>query len=86
MPDTAIRSIQVLSWLAFVPILGILVVIAIGIYNVVLTVIGIREMHATTTGRAVAVVLIPVLVVGILIFVVGFAIAAIILAALSQSQ
>jgi hypothetical protein len=79
-------AIQVFSWLAFVPILGILVVIAIGIYNVVLTVIGIREMHATTTGRAVAVVLIPVIVVGILIFVVGFAIAAIILAALSQSQ
>jgi hypothetical protein len=78
--------LQLLSWLAFIPILGIVVAIAIAIYNVVLTVIGIREMHATTTGRAVAVVLIPVIVIGILVAIVGVAIAAIILAALSQSQ
>jgi hypothetical protein len=78
--------LQLLSWLAFIPILGIVVAIAIAIYNVVLTVIGIREMHATTTGRAVAVVLIPVVVIGILVAIVGVAIAAIILAALSQSQ
>jgi hypothetical protein len=60
--------------------------IAIGIYNVVLTVIGIREVHATTTGRAVAVVLIPVIVVLILIFVVGLAIVAILAAAFSSAQ
>ena len=78
--------LQLLSWLAVIPILGIVVAIAIAIYNVVLTVIGIREMHATTTGRAVAVVLIPVVVIGILVAIVGVAIAAIILAALSQSQ
>src|SRR5215218_8469876 len=66
--------LQLASWLTYIPILGILVGIAIGIYNVVLTVIGIREVHATTTGRAVAVVLIPVIVVVILIFVVGLAI------------
>jgi hypothetical protein len=79
-------AIQVFSWLAFIPILGILVVIAIGVYNVVLTVIGIREMHATTTGRAVAVVLIPVIVVGLLALLLVGAILAIIAAALSQSQ
>jgi hypothetical protein len=79
-------AVNVFSFLAFIPILGILVVIAIGIYNVVLTVIGIREMHATTTGRAVAVVLIPVvifLILGILLFA---AIAAILVAAFSQAQ
>jgi hypothetical protein len=78
--------LQLLSWLAYIPILGILVGIAIGIYNVVLTVIGIREVHATTTGRAVAVVLIPVIVVLILIFVVGLAIVAILAAAFSSAQ
>ena len=60
--------------------------IAIGIYNVVLTVIGVREMHATTTGRAVAVVLIPVIILLILILLVGLTIAAIIAAALSSGQ
>jgi hypothetical protein len=79
-------ALQILGWLGYIPILGIVVGIAIAIYNVVLSVIGIREMHATTTGRAVAVVLIPVIIIGILIFVVGLAIAAIIIAALNQSQ
>lgn len=59
--------LQLFSWLAVIPILGILIVIAIAIYNVVLSVLGIREMHSTTTGRAVAVVLIPVIVITILL-------------------
>jgi hypothetical protein len=79
-------AVQAVAWLGFIPILGIVVLIAVGIYNVVLSVIGVREMHATTTGRAIAVVLIPVVIIGIVIFVVGLAIAAIIIAALSQSQ
>jgi hypothetical protein len=79
-------AVNVFSWLAFIPILGILVIIAISVYNVVLTVIGIREMHATTTGRAVAVVLIPVVVFGLLALLLLGAILAIIAAAVSQSQ
>jgi hypothetical protein len=78
--------LQLLSWLAYIPILGILVALAIGIYNVVLTVIGVREMHATTTGRAVAVVLIPVIIVLILALIVGVAIVAILAAAFSSAQ
>src|SRR5829696_7585424 len=70
-------AVQAVAWLAYIPLLGILVAIVIGIYNVVLTVIGVREMHATTTGRAVAVVL---------ILLVGLTIAAIIAAALSSGQ
>ncbi len=58
--------IQLASWLAAIPILGILVLIAIAIYGVVLSVIGIREIHATTTGRAVAVVLIPAIIFALL--------------------
>ena len=79
-------AVQAVAWLAYIPLLGILVAIVIGIYNVVLTVVGVREMHATTTGRAVAVVLIPVLILVILIAFVGLAIAAIIAAVLSGSQ
>ena len=79
-------AVNVFSFLAFIPILGILVIIAISIYNVVLTVIGIREMHATTTGRAVAVVLIPVVILLILGALLFAAIAAILVAAFSQAQ
>jgi hypothetical protein len=79
-------AVNVFSFLAFIPILGILVVIAIGIYNVVLTVIGIREMHATTTGRAVAVVLIPVVIFFLLGLLLLGAILAIVAAAFSQAQ
>jgi hypothetical protein len=49
-------------------------------------VIGVREIHATTTGRAVAVVLIPVAVVGILAILIVGAVIAILAAAFSQSQ
>jgi hypothetical protein len=74
--------LQLFSWLAVIPILGILVVIAVAIYNVVLSVLGIREMHSTTTGRAAAVVLIPVIVIGILLFLIlGAALLAIFAAA-----
>jgi hypothetical protein len=78
-------AVQAVAWLAFIPVLGILVAIVIGVYNVVLSVIGIREVHATTTGRAVAVVLIPVVIIGILVLLVGLTIAAIIFAALRSS-
>jgi hypothetical protein len=53
---------------------------------VVLSVIGIREVHATTTGRAAAVVLIPVVIFGLLALLIGVAIVAILAAAFSQSQ
>jgi hypothetical protein len=79
-------AVQAVAWLGFIPILGILVLIVVGIYNVVLSVIGIREMHATTTGRAVAVVLIPVVIFLILAFLIVGVIVAIIAAALSSGQ
>ena len=79
-------AVQAVAFLGFIPILGLLVLLAIGIYNVVLSVIGIREMHTTTTGRAVAVVLIPVVIFLILAFLIVGAIIAIIAAALSAGQ
>ena len=60
--------------------------IAIGVYGVVLSVLGIREIHSTTTGRAVAVVLIPAIIFALLALLIGVAILTIIAAAFSQSQ
>lgn len=79
-------AILVVSWISSLfnlipvigPIIGGLLGILIGIYAVVIQVLGIREVHATTTGRAAAVVLLPtvvffliaLLVVGAALFVV----------------
>ncbi len=78
--------LQLVSWLAAIPILGILVLIAIVIYGVVLSVLGIREIHSTTTGRAAAVVLIPAIIFGLLALIIGVAVVAILAAAFSQAQ
>ena len=79
-------ALQLLSWLGAIPILGILVGIAIGIYGVVLSVIGVREVHTTTTGRAVAVVLIPAAIFALLAIIIGVTIVAILAAAFSSAQ
>jgi hypothetical protein len=78
--------LQLASWLAAIPILGILVLIVIGVYGVVLSVLGIRELHSTTTGRAVAVVLIPAAIFALLALLIGVAIVAILAAAFNQAQ
>lgn len=79
-----VSVLQLVTWLAAIPILGLLVLVAVLIYNVVLSVLGIREVHATTTGRAAAVVLIPVAIVGLLALIIGAVLVAILAAAFSQ--
>lgn len=54
---TAVTSL--VSW---IPIVGWL----LGLYGIYLSIVGIREMHGTTTGKAVLVVLIPVIVILVL--------------------
>ena len=76
--------VQLVSWLSAIPILGILVSIATSVYLVVLSVLGIREVHSATTGRAALVVLIPVAVLIILGIVIGAVLVAILAAAFSQ--
>jgi hypothetical protein len=58
------------TWLAVIPILGVLVSLAAAVYSIFLNVVGIRETHATTTGRAALVVLIPVAVFALLALIV----------------
>jgi hypothetical protein len=53
----------VTSLVSWIPIIGWL----LSLYGIYLAVVGIREMHGTTTGKAVLVVLIPVIVVVVLV-------------------
>jgi len=64
----AVSYVSVTNLLNWIPIIGGLV----GLYGLYLAVVGIREMHSTTTGRAALVVLLPIgaLLVLVLIFVV----------------
>jgi hypothetical protein len=52
----------VTSLVSWIPIVGFIA----GLYGIYLAVVGVREVHATTTGKAVLVVLIPVAVVIVL--------------------
>ena len=52
----------VTSLVSWIPIIGWL----LSLYGIYLSVVGIREMHETTTGKAVLVVVIPVIVVVVL--------------------
>lgn len=67
---------QLVSWLSAIPILGILISIVVALYGIFLSVVGIREVHTTTTGKAALVVLIPVAVVLLLIVILGVLIGA----------
>jgi hypothetical protein len=69
---------QLISW---IPLVGGIVA---AVYNIVLSIFGIREVHATTTGRAALVVLIPVVVFLVLLLLLGAALIAILLG--SQQQ
>jgi hypothetical protein len=80
-----VSVVQLVTWLAAIPILGLLVALVAGVYSIYLSVVGIREVHASTTGRAAAVVLIPTAVLVLL----GLLIVAVVGAALlfgSQQQ
>ena len=69
---------QLVAWLSAVPILGILVGIVVFFYSIFLGILGIREVHSTTTGKAALVVLIPVVVLGgLALLIVGAALFAI---------
>ena len=53
---------SVTSLVTWIPLIGGL----LGLYGIYLAVVGIREMHATTTGKAVVVVLFPVILIVVL--------------------
>jgi hypothetical protein len=71
--------VYLVSW---IPVLGWIVG---GIYGIYLGVVGIREVHGTTTGRAALVVLVPIVVIGgLALLIFGVALLAIFAAASQQ--
>jgi hypothetical protein len=69
---------QLISW---IPILGPLVA---GVIFIVLAVLGIRESHSTTTGKAALVVLIPVAVFTLILLILAAVVGALIFSVLSN--
>ncbi len=63
---TAAYTFPLSSLVSWIPFVGGLVSLLLSLYAVYLNIIGIREMHSTTMGSAVLVVLIPVVVLTIL--------------------
>ena len=58
---------QVTSLVNWIPIIGPL----LALYGIYLSIVGIREMHGTTTSKAALVVLIPFAVVLVVLLAVG---------------
>jgi hypothetical protein len=74
-----IAHATILSWvsvLAFIPVLGSLLSTIAGIWELVVMVVTLKSVHKLTTGKAVIVVLIPVIVIGILMLFAAAAIMA----------
>lgn len=57
---------SVTSLVSWIPVIGLIA----SLYGIYLAVVGVREVHSTTTGKAALVVLIPALIVLFLIFVI----------------
>ena len=56
-------GIQLFELLAFIPFIGVIFNLLLLVYYIILIVIGVREGHGISTGRAVIAVLLPLIVV-----------------------
>ena len=74
-----VAAVQLVSWIPIVNIVA-------GIYALVLSELGIREVHDATTGRALAIVLIPMVVVLLLVLILGALIGAALFFGTQQRQ
>ena len=64
------------GFLAFIPVLGGCVALLISIYSIVLNYFAVKVAYSLSSGRAIAVILVPLIVVLGLVFCVGFFFAA----------
>ena len=62
-----VSYVSVTSLVNWIPVIGGL----LALYGLYLAVVGIREVHATTTGRAALVVLLPIGVIVLLVLIVA---------------
>ncbi|MDP9437822.1 MAG: YIP1 family protein [Actinomycetota bacterium] len=83
--ETTFRAIayaNVTALVSWIPILGVLIGT---LWYVVLSVFGVREGHATSTGKAVVIVLIPVAIALFILLVLAAVVGAVIFGALSNA-
>jgi hypothetical protein len=79
-----IVSYASVTWLiSWIPLVGWIVA---PIYGIVLSILGIREVHATTTGKAALVVLIPVVIVLVLLAIFAAVLGALFVTLMQQSS
>lgn len=79
-----LSAIQLITWIAVIPILGWIIALIAGIYGLYVAYFGIREVHSTTNQRAAAVVAIPILAAIVLSLVFGVLLAALFAAGQQQ--
>ncbi len=79
-------SLPISSLVSWVPFIGPFIGFAVGLYTIYLSIIGVRELHSTTTQSAALAVLIPVgifLLLGLCLFILA---ASVLLAALGMNS
>jgi hypothetical protein len=69
--------VNLVSWIPFIGWIA-------SLYGIYLAIVGIREVHTTTTGKAALVVLIPVGIILLILLVLAIVVGAVILNALNQ--
>ena len=65
---------SLINWIAVVPVIGPIVSMIAALWLLVVNVVTIRDVHKLSTGKAVMVVLIPIIIMLVLMFTLGIAI------------
>lgn len=65
--------ISIIQILGFIPLIGILVSLIVGLYSLYLYVVALREVHSFSTGRAILTILIPAVlaIIAVILFTVA---------------
>ena len=79
-------SLPISSLVSWVPFIGPFIGFAVGLYTIYLSIIGVRELHSTTTQSAALAVLIPVGILFLLFACLAVLIGAALLAAVGMSS
>lgn len=72
----------ILSWISVIPVVGPMISGIAGLWMIVVSIIAVRKVHSLSTGKAVAVVLIPVVIAIVLGVILAAAMAALFFAAI----
>lgn len=74
--------LAILTILSFVPVAGWILNLLVGLYSLYLWVVALQESQGLSTGRAVAAILIPIIVIGIIVAILAVLLGAAILGGL----